>query len=804
MSDFSDASLPLVGQQGLLIRSLSRKRAKKTFVAALLLGAVTLAFFFSQIDSLHAFLYRPGSQVSDLTITFWPNLAYIQQSLKDFNQLPLWRTSIYSGSPFDVDPQSGLWYLPNLLFLFVPAAVGFNLLFILHTLAGGVGMWFWARSLGLSFWPALLSSLAFAFSPRTFAHLGAGHVGIVYAATYVPWCLWAGYQLGKQRWRYAGVLGLALGWQAIANLQIAIYTGLTVGVYALAVALCGFQLGFSVRSKDRQQGKLSSLVRVKLTSGNWRQLKYILGGLSLGALLALAVAAVLLIPLYKFAPFSSRSTLEFADAGLSSLPVGYLWGLVMPDYNGYVEYFLYAGIPLLVLGLIGLARRQAQFWGVFVGVALLYVLGSTTLVFPIILRFVPLLSWVRVPSRIWLVVMAALALLAGMGLQRLLEGLQEVTRRRLILALTALSGTGLALGLGYLFLFGILPLNLLTPLVLMPATGLVVALLAARKIPLQVGTAAVLLLVLADFLIMDASLVESRSQEQVFADSGLGEFLVHKLKQQPFRVYSPSYSLPQHIAIQQGLESVNGVDPIFLTAYDRYIELASGVPRQLYSVTVPAMEGPGPLELVNQNAQPDANLLGLLNVRYVASEFPLQVDGLQQIARFGRTHLYENRAYLPRAFVVGSVKTIASLDQALASLQSIDLSSQALVEGGPELSNGALRTRVIWQQRTPNRLHLDVALDKAGFLVLSQIYYPGWEVLLDDHVDRIWKADGVISGVYLPAGEHSLIFNYQPPTLWPGLVTTGLGIVICLGLLAGLLVNAFAPENHLEEKASSH
>jgi hypothetical protein len=807
MRDLNFASLRLEIKPRSLSRMFSWLQANQTCAAALLLTAASLVFYFSQLDSWQAFLYRPGSRVSDLTITFWPNIAYIQQSLQDFNQLPLWRTLIFSGSPFDVDPQSGLWYPPNLVFLFLPAAVGLNVLFVLHTLAGGLGMWLWARSVGLSFWAALLASLAFAFSPRTFAHLGTGHVGIVYAAAYVPWCLWAGHQLGRQRWRYTGLLGLALGWQAIAHLQIAVYTGLTVGIYALAVALSSSQVRRSLRSQDSQrmhQGdSLSGEARHQSAAGNWKPLKLASGGLALGALLALAVAAALLLPLSRFAPLSSRATMEIADAGISALPVRYIWGLVMPDYSGYMDYMLYAGVPLLVLALIGLARRQARFWGLFIAAAILYALGSSTPLFQIVFRVVPLLSWVRAPSRIWLVAMAPLALLAGMGLQRLLDGLEDATRRRLNLALAALSATGLALGLGYLFLFGMPPTYLAALAVFMPATGLVVAAFAARKIPWQAGTAAVILLLLADFILVDATLIESRSPEQVFADSGLGAYLASQIDQGPFRVYSPSYSLPRHIAVQKGLESADGVDPIFLDSYDRFFELASGVERQRYGVTVPAMEGPGPLELVNQDALPDAKLLGLLNVRYVAAEFPLQVDGLQPIARFDQTYLYENQAFLPRAFVVGNVQAVAGLEEALAGIHQMDLSSQALVDGGRLLSSGALQAQVTWRQRSPNRLSLEVVLDKEGFLVLSQVRYPGWEVLLDGRLARIWTADGVLSGVYLPPGEHTLVFSYQPPTLWPGLIVTGFGILICLGLIVGLPRRVFASGKPFQTPFSS-
>ena len=92
-----------------------RFNSSKAFLVLSIFGMGS--FLLSQLHSLDGFIYSPGFEFSDLTVTFWPNIFYIQNSIKELGELPLWRTLIFSNSLFDADPQSGLWYLTNIVFL---------------------------------------------------------------------------------------------------------------------------------------------------------------------------------------------------------------------------------------------------------------------------------------------------------------------------------------------------------------------------------------------------------------------------------------------------------------------------------------------------------------------------------------------------------------------------------------------------------------------------------------------------------------------------------------------------------------
>ncbi len=730
----------------------------------------SVVFYGFSLKGWDNFIYRPGGQVSDLTITYWPNIHYIHRTVEEYGQYPLWRTSIFSGSPLDVDPQSGLWYPPNLLFFLLPEALGFNLLFLLHSLLGGIGMWYWSKSTGTSDQGAFLGVTAYTFAPRAFAHLGFGHVGLFYSAAYIPWVLWAAGHLARGKWRYSGVIGLALGMQMITHLQLAIYTGAVAGLCVL------FHQRTAVRGAD------------------WRgKLGQVLPALA-GFPLALAVAGAQLIPLLRFAPYSGRAQMAGGGAVASGLPVRYLLGMLLPDHTGFADFMVYVGPPLLALSLLPLKRREARHWWLAIALMILYAVASGAVSLQAALARMPVLQWLRAPARIWFLAAAALALLGGWGYDRLklIEPSFSGRAVRRLLSFGAIAFILLLLG-GYRHLMGELPGYLIQFGISAVATVLILLLALERKARPGLLFLAFSAVLLGDLWGLDFTLVEGRTPDWVFSADSLAQELAERTGENPGRVYSPGYSLPQQLAAEYGIETANGVDPLYLAAYDDLMQMASGVSRQWYSSVVPAMEGGAPVEVVNRGARPDPRLLGLLSVRYVASEFPLSIQGLSPLGRSGPTYLYENTRSLPAAFFVGNVVLVDGLPRALRALEGLDVSSGAVVEGGERLQNADIDWDVRWMSRTPNRLVLQTETSGRALLVISQAWYLDWRATVDGRRATVYRTDAALMGLALDPGEHHIVLEYRPKTLVWGLLSSALGILVSMSLILSLLRRKVEP-----------
>lgn len=72
-----------------------------------------------------------------------------------------------------------------------------------------------------------------------------------------------------------------------------------------------------------------------------------------------------------------------------------------------------------------------------------------------------------------------------------------------------------------------------------------------------------------------------------------------------------------------------------------------------------------------------------------------------------------------------------------------------------------------------------------GVLVLSDTYYPGWKVTVDGRPSRLLRANYALRGVYLPGGNHRVVFRFAPASLRLGLLSTGTTLAVGLVFLIG-------------------
>jgi uncharacterized membrane protein YfhO len=86
---------------------------------------------------------------------------------------------------------------------------------------------------------------------------------------------------------------------------------------------------------------------------------------------------------------------------------------------------------------------------------------------------------------------------------------------------------------------------------------------------------------------------------------------------------------------------------------------------------------------------------------------------------------------------------------------------------------------------TNNDVTLQAQLTKPGFLVLSELYYPGWEVTVDGKSSHIYSADGALRAVALEAGDHKVEFHFRPTLFFVSLLVA---LVTVLTLVAAVII----------------
>jgi uncharacterized membrane protein YfhO len=73
---------------------------------------------------------------------------------------------------------------------------------------------------------------------------------------------------------------------------------------------------------------------------------------------------------------------------------------------------------------------------------------------------------------------------------------------------------------------------------------------------------------------------------------------------------------------------------------------------------------------------------------------------------------------------------------------------------------------------------------------LSEIWYPGWRAQDNGQKIPILRANAILRGVYLDAGHHTIVFEYDPWTVKAGwLVSGATALILALVLVVNLTMS---------------
>ena len=138
-------------------------------------------------------------------------------------------------------------------------------------------------------------------------------------------------------------------------------------------------------------------------------------------------------------------------------------------------------------------------------------------------------------------------------------------------------------------------------------------------------------------------------------------------------------------------------------------------------------------------------------------------------------YVYRLRDPAARAYLATTIRPVASDDAIAASdIPEFDMAREALIDEasmslvGGAYAQGAGETassRVNITRYGLNRVEIDVESDRAGVLVLHDLYYPGWTVKVDGETRPVLRANLLFRGVEVGAGRHSIVFEFAPLTL---------------------------------------
>ena len=619
---------------------------------------------------------------------------------------------------------------------------------------------------GVSRPAALAGALAFMFSDLFVTHFG--NLNMIAVAAWLPLIFLCYHRaVTEERPGMAVAAGAFLGIATLAgHIQVTLFIALALALYTL------------------HQGRrllLHSLTRY----------------LAPCCLVAFCLAALALIPSYEMAGHTVRAEMSYQEASRYSLPPVGLVGLFVPGLFGRgpagfwgpwdrVEVGYIGVLPLILAALAVLLRRDrlTRFLVGLAIVSLLLAFGGYTILHGW-LYLLPGFDKVRAPARFVYLLDFSLAALAALGLDALLRPLghrmRAVFRRLLKIAPWIWLGiAAIGLSLGYhailiaqgkdatIFNRTVSAVNGLVFFLLMLAASLAILYLRRYRWGRRwaVGALAVGLIALDLFSMGAYTDLEHNDPTVGFQHPEAIEFL----KSDPgyyridtgtgvWDVWQPDASL------LYGIFDVSGIwNPLQLADYRRY------------------------WDAVGLRGLRSSRLYDFVNAKYVIGHKDVPLDWDKFVPVFDRdpqVNVYLNTQALPRAILVHQAVAVPDQESAFVQIQKPDFdpASSVVVEGGKSLqgskgageqgSKGAGSESLDITAYRPNAIHLTAKTSAEAYLVLSEVYYPGWKAYVDGRAEPVLRANYAFRAVYLEPGYHEVRLVFEPRS-WK----VGLGISV--------------------------
>lgn len=717
--------------------------------------------------------------IRDITRQLYPWRWYSIKELKNL-RMPLWNPYNFTGAPHLANVFTASFYPLNLLFFILPFWLGWSLQVFLQPFLVGLTTFLFLKNLKLKNIAAFFGSLVFAFSSILMIRLEFGMVG--QTALWLPLALLAidrFFQSKKWRWWFLAVFSLSLSFLA-GYLQVTIYTYLLFFLYSLYRFL---------KIKDKKT--------------------FIF--LFLAPLTAFLLSGIQTIPLFDLVLKSSRIANYGAEVFFASeffLPWQRLITFLAPDFFGndatgnfwgetsYYEFTGYIGIIALFFVFYSLThlkkKKDILFWWLITVLTFLFLLPTSLAKLPYQLG-IPGFS-VLIPARMIFVINFGWSVLAAFGLNIFWGEKKESQLKERVFKISffwffIFIFVWLSLFFGRLFLpkwqenFSVSLRNLILPTfyVLLMFIFLTFYLgIKKRKFRL------IILVLLSLVLFFDLSRQALKynpftPKETLFPTTQALDFLKSQQeKDGPFRIQITNQELmTTNFNLFYGLEMVDGYDSFHSRRFDELAAAAN------FEDPQKRFESLGRSVFLSNHCSP---LFDLMNVRYILSLEEIQHPNLELVFEKGKTKIYEDVKAYPRIYLSSNVEIIKDDEEILNKMFDFSQKGErkVILEKEIDFQNYPLEETALAEiEENKNQIvKIRTQSLQRAILVFSDAYDSGWKAWIDGQPTKVYRANYNFRAVVVPAGEHQVVFQYQPLSFTIGLYTSlGTLVFLILGVI---------------------
>ncbi|HXF55825.1 MAG TPA: hypothetical protein VNK52_17050 [Hyphomicrobiaceae bacterium] len=722
----------------------------------------------------------------DAKAHFYAQLQFLANALHT-GQSPFWVPNVFGGAPQIADPQS-LIFSPAVLIALVHPSPSFTVVdgYVFALLGcGGLAIMLFFRDRGWHAAGGVVAALAFSFGASAawrVQHIGQVQSYALFAVTL--WLLARAFDRRSLSWGMAA--GVAGGLMLVEPNQVAL-----LGAYVLA--------GFVLARFIAQRAPLSAAARLLPTVAS-------------AAVIAAAIAAIPVMLTWLFVESSSRPDVAFAEAVRGSLHpaslltavIGDLYGALDPDVEYWGPYSvawdardlmlsqnmsqLYIGaLPVLLILTAGLVRgalwnREVRYFTIAAVILAGYALGGYSPIFHLLYDYVPGVRMFRRPADATFMIGAVAAILGGYLAHLLMKRALSAAafwRRWLevgLLAGVVVLSAAVAYRTGHLAVAAKPIVLAMLWVALAAAAAWLVSSVAPRHALLSL--AGLTALMTADLAVnngpnestaLPAERYEILTPE---CNNPTIALLKARLKREPgsprrdrVELVGLGFEWP-NAPLVHGFDHVLGYNPLRLDIVSDAVgadDTVAGWDQRRFTPLFPSYR---------------SLLADLLGLRFIAAPVPIErIDrwlrpgDLKLIARTADAFIYENPLALPRAMYVADWQ-LADFDALIktGAWPKFDPARTVLLERPPQgmevpLPLAAVRPPrgQVGIVRYENTLvEIEVLAERAGLVVLNDVWHPWWTAAVDDVPVEIMRANVLFRAVQVPAGRHIVRFQFEP------------------------------------------
>ncbi len=723
-----------------------------------------------------------GGGRSDMFIAGYSFRLFGAETFEATGTIPQWNPFLFGGLPYIAAMHGDIFYPTAWLRWVMPVDLAITWGMAVHFVLAGWFTYRFARALGLGWGAAVAAGVAYELSGIVASQMSPGHDGKLFVSALTPLSFWVLlHAMRKQHlWAY-GVFAITVALIVLGHYHMAYFLLIALGLWALYLAF---------GDNERAPG-MKPLVSLGLAA--------------LAVIVGVGITALQVLPFFEYIPYSPRAeggpSTGWAFATSYAFPPSEIFTAILPEFNGvldrywgnnplkyHTEYMGFLPLALAALALGDTSRRRLVMAFAFGALLFLFFsFGGHTPFYRPFFEFLPLLSKIRAMGMVFYLVAFPVAVLAAIGLERVLA--RTVPIRSVLFvaggfALFALLGAvgalqGLAENMARTERYDAVLANApslrsgaLRLLAFVLAGGGVLFAAASGRVKPGLTIAAVLAVMSLDLWSIDRRFYQfSPRADVLFADDDVTRHL--QKTSPPYRVLDAGNSYGQSILMKYRIPTVLGYHGFELRTYDELGAQDQGW-RNVGS----------------------SNFLDLMSVRFVILPDTQSVPGFHQVVApsstaFGTTAaLYERdttpayaRVVLAAAKVPEEQVVPTLVDSRFPTSGVIllpDTSTAQVAAAMPPFPTATTHAEVT--EWTPGRMRIRLtgAEASASHLLVSENWYPDWHATVDGKPAMVRRANHTLISVDLPPGAREVTLAFESATYARGKVISLIALLAAI------------------------